>query len=282
MDGVIPPSKLSKEESKQPGLQAPQILRPDEIEAFLNYIFSDISRRPKRLKLKETAAVARYLKAVAVETSFSPERELVERVAEVIWGTLLDTGQIEIASTEQVMEFLEEHAPTYLASFDVPAMVKYLRQVKAPTRHSDFFRPSNLMGKRRSGSHRGPDQLPDDLTERIYAAYHALRKAQVRDARGRVSEVLNRLGYKTQSRSDVNQWSSAEVIERCRQYEARLKQRYRLTNNEAGRMKLAQLREAGVAIWVSGFRFRLQFHGNKPIGTAIKRANPSGPGSLPP
>ena len=58
-------------------------------------MFQDLSLRPKRLKLKETAGVVRYLKAIAVEAEFSPERALVEQISEILWLTLLNTARME-------------------------------------------------------------------------------------------------------------------------------------------------------------------------------------------
>lgn len=136
-----------------------QTLDPSQIDGFLSYMFQDLSLRPKRLKLKETAAIVRYLKAIAVEAEFSPERALVEDISEVLWGTLLNTARIEIAAKTQAIEFVKEHSATYLVSFDVEAIVNYLRRMDVPTRHEESFRPPKLMGRSRSASHHGPARL---------------------------------------------------------------------------------------------------------------------------
>ena len=97
----------------------------------------------------------------------------------------------------QKIQFLKEHARTYFASFDIDRLVEFIRKRQEPTRHAEFFRPPKLLGKGRSVSGQGPARLKDDLTERIYVAYHALRRIRIRNARGRIAAVLNRLGLET-------------------------------------------------------------------------------------
>src|ERR1700739_4422552 len=102
----MPPSKDAGEDGWIRGDQLilpPQSLSPEEIGAFLKFLFTEIARKPKRLKLRETAGVARYLKAIAFETPASAERDTAERLAEMIWLTMLDTGQIEITRKDEVI-----------------------------------------------------------------------------------------------------------------------------------------------------------------------------------
>ena len=256
---MIPPSKHSEQSKsihsdqlKLPG----QTLQTKDVDAFLAYVFRDISRRPKRLKLKKTAAVVRYMKAIAIESELSAESELVERAAEILWLTLLDTAEIEIANKEEVIQFLEEHALTYLASFEVKRMVELVRQVEVPKRHKDFFRPATLMGKGRAVS-RAPAQLSDDLTERIYAAYYALRRTGVPRARSRVAAALNELGHRTHAKDMTDsRWNSAEVNERVRQFEAGIRRRHRVSGGAQGKEQLSVLRNGIVDVWIDGFYFK--------------------------
>ena len=66
-----------------------QKLQPAEAEPFLNYLLSAIRRRPRPVSLREGAAVARYLKGLATETEPGDVQRLLERLAEVIWATVL-------------------------------------------------------------------------------------------------------------------------------------------------------------------------------------------------
>jgi hypothetical protein len=233
-----------------------QTLSQEEIGRFLQFLFKEIARKPKRLKLKQTAGVARYLKAVAAEAPASAPRDNVKHLAEVLWLTMLDSGQIEIAPKEEVIQFLKTHALTYLSSFDVNRILEYLKKLPEPSKHAEFFRPPQLKGARRSAWGLGPARLQDDLTERIYVAYHALRRTQIRNARGRIATVLNELGYATGARSQTEcKWGPSEVIERVQQFEKRIVRQHRLSKRD--RTQKERPRNLFVDSWIHGFHFTL-------------------------
>jgi hypothetical protein len=143
----MPPSN---DASKEGWIHSAQLILPrqtlskEQIGPFLQYLFRGIARKPKRLKLKQTAGVARYLKAVAAEAPGSAQRDNVDHLAEVLWLTMLDSGQIEIAPKEEVIQFLKTHALTYLASFDVDSTLEYLENLQAPSRHAEFLSASQV------------------------------------------------------------------------------------------------------------------------------------------
>jgi hypothetical protein len=254
---MMPPSKDANDDGWIHGDQLilpRQSLSPDEIGTFLEFLFAEIARKPKRLKLRETAGVARYLKAVAFEAPPSLERDTVEGLAEVIWLTMLDTGQIEIAQRDGVIHFLRKHADTYLASWGVERIVEFVHSLPEPSRHTEFFRPPKLLGKQRSAGGQGPARLQDDLTERIYVAYYALRRTRIRNARRLIAAVLNQHGFQTSARSaTVRTWSSAEVIERVQQFEARIVRRHRLSRGDDRAKEIDRLRNMRVDSWIHGF-----------------------------
>ena len=231
-----------------------QTLSQEEIGPFLQYVFREIARKPKQLKLKQTASVARYLKAVAAEAQGHAQRDTVDRVAEVLWLTMLDSGQIKIAPKEEAVQFLKTHALTYLASFDVNSLVEYLQNQPEPSRHTDFFRPPKLRGANRTAWGQGPAGLQDDLTERIYVAYHALRRAGIRNARGRIASVLNELGYEPSVRSVTEcKWGPSEVNERVRQFGDRIVRQHRLSKRDMTQKE--RLRNMRVDAWIHGFHW---------------------------
>ena len=111
----MPPSNNANKKGQRRGDQPippRQALTREEIGPFLEFLFCDIARKPRLLKLKETARVARYLKAAAWEAQPSSERDTVEHLATVIWLAMLQSGQIEIALKPEVIHFLKEHAHT--------------------------------------------------------------------------------------------------------------------------------------------------------------------------
>ena len=238
------------------------ILLSAELGPFLEFLFSGVARKPKRLKLKPTASVARYLKAVAWEAQPSQEREELERLVDVIWLAMLRFGQINIAEKREVIHFLNEHAATYLNSFDVDKIVKFVESRKEPTTEADSFRLPMLVGKERSISSRDPARLQDDLTERIYVAYHVLRRTRTPNARGYIAIVLNQLGFATRARSGTaTEWGPSEVIERVKQFEDKMKQQIPQGLSEADRAaRIERQRNKLVDDWISSYRFSLAVH----------------------
>lgn len=242
-----------------------QTLAPDEVEPFLDYLFSSVARKPKPLKLKETAGVVRYLKALALQDRHPAERRAIERIAEILWGTVMQSGRIAMAGKSEVIKFLQEHRHTYFAHTELHRMLDLIGQEREPANAGDLFRPPRLLGKRRSVSGAGPARLQDDLTERIYAGYHALRRAKVRNARGRIAEVLNRLGFQTRPRSAAaSTWGPAEVNDRVQQFEARLVHQHRLSNKGNRSKEITRLRNMQVDSWIHGFHHALKLNSESP------------------
>lgn len=173
----MPPSKKGKDEAwiHSDQLMLPrQVLSEQDAEAFSIFLFSDVAIKPLPLKLRQTAGVARYLKALALEMPPGRERDLLDRLSEIIWLTLLDRGQIPIAEKSLTIEFLNEHSKTYLNSFDTERIMEIVKNLEGPVKYVHAFRAPRLMARGRSVQGQGKAQLQDDLTERIYVAYYAL------------------------------------------------------------------------------------------------------------
>ena len=132
----------------------------------------------------------------------------------------------------------------------------YLEKLNEPAQYAESFRPPKLMGAMRSASGKGPARLQDDLTERIYVGYHALRRARIRNARGRIATVLNQLGFAAGAPSATEgKWGSYEVIERVRQFGDRIVRQHRLSRQD--RTKQKQIRDMLVDSWIHSFQFAL-------------------------
>jgi hypothetical protein len=59
---------------------------------------------------------------------------------------------------------------------------------------------------------------PHNVSEMIYAAYHALRRAQMHGRR--IAKALNRHNISTEARGETDRtWGSDEVVDRLKQYE---------------------------------------------------------------
>jgi hypothetical protein len=259
----MPPSERESTEgwiaSDQMARIPRQDLVPQEAEAFLAYLFTAIGRRPKSVELRKGAAVARYLKWLAWETAPGPQRLLLERLSEVIWGTVLQFGRFSISRRDEAMEFLEEHAGTYLVAFDVEAAVKQVRDSTAPARHTQGLPPPNLQSRSLSVQGTETPHRKDDVSERIFAAYYALRRAGVRGARGRVAAALNQQGLQTRARgATLRVWGPYEVYERVKQYRDGWKQQ----NPSSDDFALKRWRDALVNRWLYLFHTE-QDHGTR-------------------
>lgn len=238
-----------------------QRISQQETAPFLSWILGQVARKPRLLKLRETAGVARYLVAIAAEMPGGPERVMLEHIAEVIWLTMLKVGRIEIPDQREVIRFLKDHAPTYLVGFDVNCVVEQILGRAEPSRHRELFAPPKLLGRDSSVQGGGTARLRDDLTERIYVGYHALRRAGVRNKRRQIAALLNQLGLTTRARTGTTQvWSSEEVNERVRQFEKWLIQRQRLANSGKDKaLEVKRVRDTLVDSWI--YRFRLASSG---------------------
>jgi len=225
-----------------------QDLLPAEAGPFLHYLFSAIARRPRPVNLREGASVARYLKILARQTKPGAVRMRLEHLAEVIWGTVLQFARFPVSSREEALRFLETHGMTYLAGLKIEAELEYIRNAKPPSA-SGVTVPPHLLSGRMSAQGQGTSQLADDLTERIWVAYRALRKANVRNARRVVAAALNEQGLETRARGATSRaWGPEEIGERVKQFETREKRRSRSSS------EWEKLREAVVSKWVYLFR----------------------------
>jgi len=205
-----------------------QHLAVAEADRFLQYLFSAIARRPARLNVREAVRVARYLRGLAWEAKPGPRRALLERLGSAIWGLTLQFAAARCGRKEEVLAFLERHAGTYLAAFDVGELVRDIRESPPPATNSRSPRPPRLRSLYLSVHGHGPVQRRDDLSERIYAAYYGLRRAGVPGARNRIAEALNRHGLEMsgpQVRSPV--WGPGEVYERAKQYQRSFQRRFK-------------------------------------------------------
>jgi hypothetical protein len=172
---------------------------------------------------------------------------MLERLAEVIWGTVLQYARFPASSREDALRFLETHAETHFASFNMKAILEHVRNAKPPGFGRAWVAP-HLLSARLSAQGQGTPQLADDLTERIWVGYQALRRANVRNARRMVAEALNQQGLETRARSATSRaWGSEEIGERVKQFEARAKRRSRNSS---------EWREAVFYKWVYLFHSR--------------------------
>ena len=201
-------------------------LSPADVDAFLEYLFRNVARKPKPITLREAAGVARYLRALARETEPGPVRHGLEHLASTVWGTVFQLGRFKTAK-KHVLGFLDSHLDTYLAIPNSGLLREHVELAAAPTRFAGPLPAPNLLGPTLSGQGNVRMRERSDLSERIYAGYWALRVSGVYRATARIAQALNKVGIQTEARAGTDRgWGAAEVRERVRQFNSRFKTKH--------------------------------------------------------
>jgi len=201
---------------------------------LMEFLFTTIARRLKAVPFRQGAAVARYLDNLVYQLPPGKERQLISRLAKAVWGQVFQFADFKMAKQIETIHFLEAFAQTHLTMFDTATAINTVRSSSVP---SDY-RPGPMLRSPNLGI-ATDRRLPDDLTERICAAYWALRLARIPNARRQVAEALTRRGIPTRSRTGDLSWTSFEVTERVKQYEAQVLAR-RSRDRKAARRELVE------------------------------------------
>jgi len=233
----------------------PSKLPEEDIQPFLENLLTDIARRPERMKVRETAGVVRFLrllaqlgvpadlagsdgKAIAQYRREEPPesrkaRSRVDNLAVTIWNVLLQTGDLPTAKAHTAIGFLKRNRETFLGHFDVEEAIEVIRSLRVPATAEDPFQPPHLISRTTTSTGEGNPHLGSDLTEKIYIAYHFLKRHNVQGAQGRIATTLDDLSV-PQERTDRG-WNYADVNERVKQHRKRLRERLRGPTEEAVR-----------------------------------------------
>jgi hypothetical protein len=261
-------------------------LHKAEVGRFLEFLFGDIAVRPAPLRPREAAAVVRYLLLLACagvprevnaqggdaielywRTGRPPDseaRQAAERLANGLWGDLRRYGQINLPKNirHRAQEFLRRCSKTYLAANPyLPLAQKLLEEFLIPTDARHPFAPPNLRSRSMTACGVGNSYLGDDVSERIYAGYHALKGAQVRGARRLVAQALKNERIQMRARPlGKTEWSDVEVYNRAKNYKTLLEEALMPSLKkpiEANELKRAvqQRTDQLVQKWVSAFRY---------------------------
>jgi len=185
----------------------------------LNFLCVTVARKPPGVSFRRGAAVARYLDDLVYELAPGPDRQLILRLSQVIWGKVFQFSKFKTATKEEVIDFFEDFSRTHLATYNVETAVKTVSSAKILKRH---VYPTVLRSPRQSVTlGPGMGRYSDDLSERICAGYWVLRLAGIHGAREHVAKALNHHRIRTRSRKAGATWTGFEVSERMKQYEAR-------------------------------------------------------------
>ncbi len=263
----------------------PQSLGASEVEGFLDFLFQDVARRPKALLPKQTFGVVRYLSLLAqrgVPSAVlrqgeeelrkyhrSPKRErdlrarpAVERIAKALWGDLFLWGRVQPCTRDQALRFLRRHSATYLAgNLDLSPALQIIKDFglpPLPPNASQPFQPPNFMSRRLAPQGKGNPRLPDDLSERIYAALRALKGANVEDAPQQIANALARSAVPR--RREGSEWNHDTVEERAKAYEDRQRKDLRKAPGTAPlKERVREWRDGLVNKWIHRYRDSLGY-----------------------
>ena len=186
-----------------------------------------------------------------------------QRLAQVIWGDLFQYGDFRGCGKQKAKAFLRRHSKTYLVSLDVKRALEVIEELEIPADAGQPFQPPHLTSLTMSAQGQGNPRLGDDVSERIYAAHHALKQARVKKIRPRIAEALNQAGVSGGRRRSELPWDWRVVHDRIKRYERGMRQRFEKeagTNNVAERVR--EWREHLVYRWVSQFHLRQQLSGD--------------------
>ena len=108
---------------------------------LLNFLFVTVARKPPGVSFRQGAAVARYLDDLVYELAPGPDRQLILRLSQVIWGKVFQFSKFKSATKEEVIDFLEDFSRTHLATYNVETAVETVSSAKTlkKTRISDGF-----------------------------------------------------------------------------------------------------------------------------------------------
>jgi len=185
---------------------------------LLDALFATVARRTKPMPFHEGAATARYLNNLAYEMPPGPERQRILQLSKIVWGRVFQFAEFRTAGKEEAIELLEELSKTHLVKYHMPALIESVRAAPAPKP----YQAKPVLASPAMAVTMGPasKRLSDDLTERIYAGYWALKFGKVANARRHVAEALQRAGTPRDGRLGEKVWTSYEVAERLKQYDA--------------------------------------------------------------
>jgi hypothetical protein len=286
----VPKPPAGSTSARQP-TRSPQTLDVSEVDAFLAFLFSNIATRPANLPLQEAAAAARYLAWLSIAgvplavlnrgqkaideyhridraKEDREERQKLVKAAGYIWWNLHSYGDFEPSSKEDVLGFIRQHLDTYFVN--LKSVLPILESWGIPEGMKHTFRRPSFMNTNLNVAGPGNPHLSDDLSERIFAAYHALPRAGIKRRSRKIAAALSAVN--AAGRAD---WDWNLVNERVKGYERGLLLRLRKHGIAAQTLpgELKRERHWKPDSWIWMFRFgRLvgERFGDRTVGKQVK------------
>ena len=261
----------------QQSASAPLTLELSEVDDFLSFLFSNPAIRPENLQLQEGAAVARYLKLLAIHgvplailergqeaideyhrigqrreegAKELHVRQQLVKAADAIWWNLQAYGEFDPSSKEAALGFIKRHLGTYFGK--LKSVLSILEDYGIPQGMRRTMGHPSFMGSILNVAGPGNPYLRDDLSERVFAAYHALPIAGMKHRSPKIAAALN--SARAAGRDD---WDWNDVNERVKGYKRGLQLRLRKQGMAAcalpAELKGEERRQANS--WIGMFKF---------------------------
>jgi hypothetical protein len=261
----------------QQSASAPLALELSEVDDFLSFLFSNPAIRPDNLQLQEGAAVARYLKLLALHgvplAVLEGGQEAIDeyhrigqrreegakaldvgpqlvKAADAIWWHLQAYGEFEPSSKGAALGFIKRHLGTYFGK--LKPVLSILENYGIPQGVRCATGPPSFMSPNLNVAGPGNPHLRDDLSERIFAAYHALPLAGMKRRSPKIAAALN-----SAHAAGRDNWIWSDVYERIKGYKRGLRLRLRKHGMAAYTLPAELKGEEGrqASLWIGMFRF---------------------------
>jgi hypothetical protein len=252
----------------------PQI---EDAEGFLRFLFDDVARRPEKLNLTSAGKVVAYvLRLIAVgrphdrgDGNESANQTLKQEALEMAGKILVCSVQhSEVQPYDKVraLSYLDKSLSVYLSHPYMESVRQLIRDFEIPPK-APKFEPPRLVSKSMSvsfpakppeGSPPRESNIPkelDDLSERIYIAYHLLRSHK--NHRKLIAQALETAKVPHKTRTTLRgrnrlttEWDTDEISDRSKKFESRFKRRLEIKDANA----LLRCRRTLLWEWVFHFQ----------------------------
>jgi hypothetical protein len=256
----------------------PQKLGLSEVDDFLAYLFSFLAKKPPALLLRECASVSRYLEWLGWQGVPSKvlaegpearkryfleprtEEELRQRrclgeISRIIWGNARQYGKFRASTKVEAIRFLKKNSETYLSNPYLEPAMELLRSSEIPPETPFPFVPPNLMSRHSSGASVGRRRVKDDLSDRIYAAYHALPTAGLIIRSRRIAAALS----ESKAKLPRTNWTYVDVNDRVKKFEKQERRSLlaRGFRDDALTIEIHKFRRSRADFWIQAFTFAI-------------------------
>jgi|SRR5579872_3362758 len=257
------------------------MLDRSEVHDFLRFLLFDVAWRPKELQIRRCIAVARYLdwladagapktvvraggKAVEEFRRKPPsaeerdEKACTKHIADLLWGRVRRIDRHRAASNQDALRFLEQHADTHFANPFISRTIDLVKDFDVP---ADVLVPhvKPTLISRSSAGVGDTARLQDDLSERLFAADHVLKRTGLRNTRVAIVKVLNegdiQSGRRRGRDAAEQEWLPQEVHERIKGFEKQLKSRMRVVPGRSLIERLREVRASFANKWIDAYRW---------------------------